>query len=76
MRGTMVLVRVLNRTNGIVLAAALWHATYRLTSATTASRGFIGAVTTTCVMVWAGVLLIQEWRRPLAVCGCGYYIIG
>jgi membrane protease YdiL (CAAX protease family) len=64
--GAIVLARVLNRTNGSVLAASLWHATYNLTSATTASRGLIGAVTTTCVMVWAGVLLVQEWRRPLA----------
>ena len=64
--GAVVLARVLNRTNGSVLAAALWHATYNLTSATAASRGVIGAVTTTCVMVWAGLLLVQEWRRPLA----------
>ena len=63
--GAVVLARVLNRTNGSVLAAALWHATYNLTSATAASRGVIGAVTTTCVMVWAGLLLVQEWRRPL-----------
>lgn len=64
--GAVVLARVLNRTNGSILAAALWHATYNLTSATAASRGVIGAVTTTCVMVWAGLLLVQEWRRPLA----------
>jgi hypothetical protein len=64
--GSVVLARVLNRTNGSVLAAALWHATYNFTSATAASRGVIGAVTTTCAMIWAAVLLIQEWRRPLA----------
>jgi CAAX protease family protein len=64
--GAVVLARVLNRTNGSVFAAALWHATYNLTSATTASRGMIGAVTTTCVMVWAALLFVQEWRRPLA----------
>jgi membrane protease YdiL (CAAX protease family) len=64
--GAVVLARVLNQTNGSILAAALWHATYNLTSATAASRGVIGAVTTTCVMVWAGLLLVQEWRRPLA----------
>lgn len=63
--GAVVLARVLNRSDGSILAVALWHATYNLTSATTASRGIIGAVTTTCVMVWAGVLLFQEWRRPL-----------
>lgn len=63
--GSVVLARVLNRTQDSVLAAAVWHAIYNLTSATTASRGIIGAVTTTCVMVWAGVLLFQEWRSPL-----------
>jgi membrane protease YdiL (CAAX protease family) len=63
--GALVLARVLNRTDGSVLAAVLWHATYNLTSATAASRGIIGAVTTTCVMLWAALLLIMEWRRPL-----------
>jgi membrane protease YdiL (CAAX protease family) len=63
--GAVVLARVLNQTNGSVLAAVLWHAAYNLTSATAASRGIIGAVTTTCVMVWAGLLLLMEWRRPL-----------
>lgn len=63
--GAVVLARVVNRTGGSVLAAALWHTTYNLTSATAAGRGPVGAVTTTCVMVWAAVLLIQEWRRPL-----------
>ena len=33
-----------------------------MTSATAASRGVIAAVTTTCVMVWAIVLLIGEAR--------------
>lgn len=64
--GAVVLARVLNRTGGSILAVALWHTTYNLTSATAAGRGVIGAVTTTCVMAWAGLLLIQEWRRPLA----------
>lgn len=63
--GSVVLARVFNRTQGSVLAVAVWHAIYNLTSATTASRGIIGAVTTTCVMGWAGVLLFQEWRSPM-----------
>jgi len=63
--GSVVLARVLNQTEDSILAAALWHAIYNLASATTASRGIIGAVTTTCVMVWAGVLLFQEWRSPV-----------
>jgi uncharacterized protein len=63
--GSMVLARVANRTGGSVLAVAIWHATYNFTSATSAGHGFIGAFTTTCVMVWAGVLMLQEWRWPL-----------
>ena len=61
--GSIVLSRVAQRTDGSVLAAALWHALYNMTSATAASRGVIAAVTTTCVMVWATVLLIGESRR-------------
>ena len=64
--GSVVLARILNRTSGSIFAAALWHATYNLTSATAAGRGLIGAVTTSCVMTWAALLLIQEWRRPVA----------
>lgn len=63
--GSLVLARVANRTGGSVLAVSLWHAIYNMTSATAASRGVIGAVTTTCVMLWATILLVQEWRRPL-----------
>jgi len=61
--GAIVLSRIVQRTDGSVLAAALWHALYNMTSATAASRGVIAAVTTTCVMVWATVLLIDEARR-------------
>ncbi len=63
--GAVVLARVVNRTGGSVLAAALWHTTYNLTSATAAGRGLVAAVTTTCVMAWAAGLLLLEWRRPL-----------
>jgi membrane protease YdiL (CAAX protease family) len=74
--GAVVLARVVNQTGGSVLAAALWHTSYNLTAATAAGRGMIGAVTTTCVMAWAILLLLQEWRRPrersrLAVPGVG-----
>jgi membrane protease YdiL (CAAX protease family) len=61
--GAIVLSRIAQRTDRSVLAAALWHALYNMTSATAASRGVIAAVTTTCVMVWATVLLIGEARR-------------
>ena len=49
-------------TNGSVLAAALWHAGYNMTSATAASRGVIAAVTTTAVMMWALALLVAAAR--------------
>ena len=61
--GALVLSRIAQRTHGSIVAAALWHASYNMTSATAASRGVIAAVTTTCVMVWAVVLLIRETRR-------------
>lgn len=62
--GSVVLARVAHRTRGSVLAAALWHATYNLTSATSAGGGFISAFTTTCVVVWALTLVVQELRHP------------
>ena len=61
--GALVLSRVAQRTNGSVLAAALWHAGYNMTSATAASRGVIAAVTTIAVMVWAVALLIGALRN-------------
>jgi membrane protease YdiL (CAAX protease family) len=62
--GSIVLARVVHQTGGSVLAAALWHATYNLTSATSAGGGMISAVTTACVMIWAFILVGREWRRP------------
>lgn len=60
--GALVLSRIAAATGGSVLAAALWHAAYNMTSATAGSRGVIAAVTTACVMAWAALLLIQHWR--------------
>lgn len=60
--GSIVLANVANRTQGSVLAAALWHATYNLTAATSAGGGFISAFTTTCVMVWAVAVVVLERR--------------
>jgi uncharacterized protein len=60
--GALVLSRVAQRTNGSILAAALWHAGYNMTSATAASRGVIAAVTTTAVMLWAVMLLVGAVR--------------
>ena len=60
--GALVLSRIAQRTNGSILAVALWHAVYNMTSATAASRGVIVAVTTTAVMVWAVALLVAAMR--------------
>lgn len=61
--GSLVLANVGNRTGGSVLAAALWHATYNLTAATSAGGGFISGVTTSCVVLWAIVVVAVELRR-------------
>jgi membrane protease YdiL (CAAX protease family) len=61
--GSLVLANVANRTSGSVLAASLWHATYNLTAATSAGGGFISGFTTSCVVVWAVVLVVLEVRR-------------
>lgn len=62
--GSLVLARVAHQTRGSVLAAALWHATYNLTAATSAGGGFMAAFTTTCVILWAVTLVVREWGRP------------
>jgi len=70
--GALVLSRIAQRTNGSILAAAVWHAAYNMTSATAASRGIIAAVTTTAVIVWAVMLLVgavrHGGRSTLLVC--------
>ena len=60
--GALVLSRIAQRTNGSILAPAVWHATYNMTSATAAGCGVIAAVTTTAVMAWAVVLLVAAVR--------------
>ena len=62
--GSIVLAHVAHHTGGSVLAVALWHTLYNLTSATEAGRGPVGAIATSAVMVWATLLLWLEWRRP------------
>lgn len=64
--GALVLARIARRTGGSVLAAALWHSMYNLTSATAASRGVIAAVTTSAVILWAIVVVIDEARSRRA----------
>jgi len=62
--GAIVLSHVAHVAGGSILAAALWHAAYNMTSATAAGRGLVGAVTTSGVMAWAVWLLVAELRRP------------
>jgi hypothetical protein len=62
--GAIVLAHVCHLTDGSILAVALWHATYNMTSATAAGGGLVAAASTTCVMVWATVVIIVEVRRP------------
>lgn len=61
--GTLVLAHVTHETGGSVLAAALWHVSYNMTTATAAGRGIVAAVATSCVMSWAVLVLVLElWR--------------
>jgi membrane protease YdiL (CAAX protease family) len=60
--GAIVLTAVYNSTGGSVLAAALWHTVYNLTSATAASKGAIAAVVSTGVIVWALALVVADLR--------------
>lgn len=60
--GSVVLAHVWTRTGGSVLAVTLWHTTYNFTTASSAGRGFVGAVTSACVMAWALLLVGHAWR--------------
>jgi membrane protease YdiL (CAAX protease family) len=64
--GSIVLAHISTRTRASVLAAAVWHLSYNMGAATTASRGIVGAVTTACVQIWAAIIVVQEVRRVLA----------
>lgn len=64
--GSIVLAHISTRTQGSVLAAAVWHLTYNVGAATMASRGIVGAVSTACVQVWAVIIVVQEARRAVA----------
>jgi CAAX protease family protein len=59
--GAIVLGWLYNRT-GSVLAAAVWHATYNLASATNAARGLTAALATTAVILAAVVLVVADIR--------------
>jgi membrane protease YdiL (CAAX protease family) len=64
--GSIVLAHISTRTQGSVLAAAIWHLVYNMGAATMASRGVVGAVTTACVQIWAVMIVVHEVRRVRA----------
>ena len=51
-----------------MLAVAIWHATYNITSA---SDGAIAAIATACVIVWGMRLLARTKRRARAPADVG-----
>jgi CAAX protease family protein len=61
--GTIVLTWLYNSSHGSVLAVVLWHASFNFVSASPNARGFVAGVTSTLVMVWAGVIV---WRYRAA----------
>jgi membrane protease YdiL (CAAX protease family) len=60
--GSIVLTWLYNGTNGSILACAIWHGLYNVTTATVAAGGIIAAVTSTLVVVLAMVLVGFELR--------------
>jgi uncharacterized protein len=60
--GSIVLTWLYNGTKGSILACAIWHGLYNVTTATTAASGVIAAVTSTTVVVLALVLVGMELR--------------
>ena len=61
--GTIVLTWLYNSSHGSVLAVVLWHASFNFVSASPNAGGFVAAVTSTLVMVWAVVIV---WRYRAA----------
>ena len=61
--GAIVLTWLYNSSRGSVLAAALWHASFNFVTASPNAGGFVAAVTSTLVMVWAVVIVWRcDWK--------------
>ncbi|MDX6412599.1 MAG: protease family protein [Gaiellaceae bacterium] len=60
--GSIVLTWLYNGTRGSILACAIWHGLYNVTTATVAASGLIAGVTTTFVVVLAIALVGLELR--------------
>jgi uncharacterized protein len=60
--GSIVLTWLYNGTGGSILACAIWHGLYNLTTATSGGTGTVAAVTTTFVVAQAVVLVGLELR--------------
>jgi CAAX protease family protein len=63
--GSIVLTWMYVGTGHSIAYCAMWHSAFNLTTATTATTGTPAAVSSTAVMVLAGVLVVQELRRHL-----------
>ena len=60
--GSIVLTWLYNGTGGSILASAIWHGVYNLESGTVAATGTLAAVTSTCVIIQALLLVGLEFR--------------
>jgi len=56
--GAILLTWLFNSANGSVLITAVWHASFNFITASTAGNGFLAAVVSTIVMVWAVFVVI------------------
>jgi membrane protease YdiL (CAAX protease family) len=65
--GALVLTAIFNHTGGSVLAVALWHAIYNISSASDGDDGAVAAIVTACVIVWGMRLLARERRGDPAL---------
>lgn len=60
--GAVLLAWLYRRTGGSILAVALWHGSFNLTTATQAAQGVLAAVVSTLVMIWGVALAVAELR--------------